>query len=89
MCDGVAVPYITLEMYPLLRDLVDDVVLVSEAEVKATIKRIALENRIIVEASAALGVAAALAASTEHQGPSVAVVTGASIDTDDLLRILK
>jgi threonine dehydratase len=89
MCDGVAVPYITAEMYPLLRDVVDHVVLVSEDEVKATIKRIALGNRVIVEGSAALAVAAALAASAEQQGPSVAVVTGGSIDTDDLLTILK
>jgi len=89
MCDGVAVPYITEEMYPLLRDVVDQVVLVSEDEVKATIKRLALGNRIIVEGSAALPVAAALAASTEQSGPSVAVVTGGSIDTDDLLKILR
>ena len=89
MCDGVAVPYITVEMYPLLRDVVDDVVLVSEDDVKATIKRIAIGNRLIVEGSAALPVAAALAASTENQGLSVAVVTGGSVDTDDLLTILK
>ncbi len=89
MCDGVAVPYITAEMYPLLRDVVDHVVLVSEDEVKATIRRIALRNRVIVEGSAALPVAAALAASTEQPGPSVAVVTGGSIDTDDLRTILK
>jgi threonine dehydratase len=76
-------------MYPLLRDVVDHVVLVSEDEVKATIKRIALGTRVIVEGSAALAVAAALAASAEQQGPSVAVVTGGSIDTDDLLTILK
>ncbi len=88
MCDGVAVPYITEEMYPLLRAVVDQVVLVSEDEVKATIKRLALGNRIIVEGAAALPVAAALAASTEQPGPSVAVVTGGSIDTDDLLTIL-
>ena len=89
MCDGVAVPFITEQMYPLLRDVVDDVVLVAEDEVRATIKRIALGNRLIVEGSAALPIAAALAASAEHQGPSVAVVTGGSIDTDELLKILK
>jgi len=89
MCDGVAVPFITEQMYPLLRDVVDDVVLVSEDEVRATIRRIALGNRMIVEGSAALPVAAALAASAEHRGPAVAVVTGGSIDTDDLLTILK
>ncbi len=89
ICDGVAVPFITEQMYPLLREVVDHVVLVPEDEVKATIKRIALGNRMIVEGSAALPVAAALAASVDQHGPSVAVVTGGSIDTDDLLKILK
>ncbi|MHC4429945.1 MAG: pyridoxal-phosphate dependent enzyme, partial [Planctomycetota bacterium] len=48
MCDGVAVPYITEEMFPVLREVVDDMVLVSEADVKATIRRLALGNRLIV-----------------------------------------
>ena len=89
MCDGVAVPYITEEVFPILREVVDDVVLVSEDDVKATIRRLALDNRIIVEGSAALPVAAALAASHEQRGRTVCVVTGGSIDTAKLLEILR
>ena len=37
MCDGVAVPYVTAEMFPLLCELADDAVLVSEDEVRAAI----------------------------------------------------
>ncbi len=88
ICDGVAVPYITDEMYPILRDVVDDVVLVSEEVVKDTIRRLALGNRMIVEGSAALPVAAALGTSAEQHGVAVCVVTGGSIDTDKLLKIL-
>jgi hypothetical protein len=44
ICDGVAVPYMTEEMFPLLRDVVDEVVLVSEADVKAAVKRLAVGN---------------------------------------------
>lgn len=89
MCDGVAVPYITDEMYPLLRDVVDDTVLVSDDDVRATIKRLALGNRLIVEGAAALPVAAALARSAKTAGPTVAIVTGGSIDTADLLEALR
>jgi threonine dehydratase len=88
MCDGVAVPYITDEMFPLLREIVDEVVLVTEDDVKATIKRLAFGNRMIVEGSAALPVAAALATSDDRRGRSVCIVTGASIDADKLLAIL-
>ena len=89
MCDGVAVPYITDEVYPILRPVVDDVVLVSEDAVRRTIKRLAMGNRLIVEGSAALSVAAALATPQEERGTSVCVLTGGSIDTDKLVQILQ
>jgi threonine dehydratase len=88
MCDGVAVPYMTEEVFALLRDLVDEVVLVAEDDVRATIRRLALGNRIIVEGSAALPVAAALATAPERRGRTVCVVTGGSIDTERLVEIL-
>jgi len=88
MCDGVAVPYITEEMFPLLSAVVDDVALVAEDAVKATIRRLALGNRIIVEGSGALAVAAALDAPREERARAVCVVTGGSIDTDKLVAIL-
>jgi threonine dehydratase len=88
LCDGVAVPYITAEMFPLLRELVDSVVLVSEEAVRATIRRLALDNRLIAEGAAALSVAAALAMPLEERGSSVCLVTGASIDARVLTEIL-
>ena len=88
MCDGVAVPYITDEVFPILQRVVDDVVLVSEDSVKATIKRLAQGNRIIAEGAAALSVAAALETPAEKRGQTVCLVTGGSIDTDKLLEIL-
>jgi threonine dehydratase len=88
MCDGVAVPYITEEMYPLLRDVVHDVVLVSDDEVKATIKRLALREKLVVEGAGALSVAAALAIPKEERGKSICVLTGGSIDPEKLAEIL-
>jgi len=88
ICDGVAVPYITDEVFAILREIVDEVVLVSEDSVKAVIKRLALRNRVIVEGAAALSVAAALATPPEARGRTVCLVTGGSIDTPLLLEIL-
>ena len=89
MCDGVAVPYITEEMFPILREVVDETVLVSEAKVRSTIRRLLLRDRVVVEGSGALAVAAALALPCDRRGRTVALVTGGSIDRDRLVEILR
>ena len=71
-----------------LRELVDDVLLVAENDVRSTIRRLARERRMIVEGSAALPVAAALADRGRFDGPVVAIVTGGSIDDTVLAGIL-
>jgi threonine dehydratase len=86
LCDGVAVPYITDQMYPLLVSLIDDVKLVSEKRVRETIRRLAGRDRIVAEGSGALAVAAAEDAG--GAGPAVAIVTGGSIDLSKLSGIL-
>lgn len=88
ICDGVAVPYITEEMFPLLKELVDESVLVSEKDVKAKVRRLALGNKIIAEPSGALATAAARAVDSKRRGLSVCLVTGGSIDVEKLLPML-
>jgi threonine dehydratase len=88
MCDGVAVPYMTEEMFPLLRDLADEVVLVSEEDVRGAIRLLANANHIIAEGAGALATAAALAMPRKKRGKAVCLVTGGSIDTSKLVEIL-
>lgn len=92
ICDGVAVPYITDELFPVLREIVDECVLVSEEDVKAMVRRLALRNKMVVEPSGALAAAAAVAAASdqgaESRGTSVAIVTGGSIDAEKFIAIL-
>ncbi len=88
ICDGVAVPYITDEMFGLLRDLTDDTVLVSEDDVRATIRHLALREKIVAEPSGALSLAAALATPAAERGTTVCIVTGGSIDAVKLAEIL-
>jgi threonine dehydratase len=87
--DGVAVPYLAAEMYPLLRDVVDEVVLVSEDATRAAIRQLALHNKMIVEGAGALATAAALNVPASERGTSVAVVTGGGIDLERFLTILQ
>jgi len=88
MCDGVAVPYVTDEMFPLLRSLADDSMLVSEDEVRAAIRELVTVNHVIAEGAGALATAAALSDPRAQHETSVCLVTGGSIDTVKLVEIL-
>lgn len=88
ICDGSAVPIITDEMYPLLRQVVDDSVIVSEKSVKKTMKDLILRHKLIVEGSGALATTAAIQESTDIQGKSVCLITGGTIDTEKLMTLL-
>jgi threonine dehydratase len=73
------------------RHLVDDVVLVSEAEMAEAVAALWREDEVRAEASGAAGVAALRAGRVRPPGarPTVAVVTGANIDEEALARILE
>lgn len=89
MSDGVAVPYLTDEMYPLLREIVDDIALVSEDDTMRAIRQLALDNKMVAEGAGALATAAAMAYPSEKRGLSVAVVTGGGIDIGKFIAILE
>jgi threonine dehydratase len=88
ICDGVAVPYVTEEMFPLLRELASRVHLVSDESVKSAVRRLALHNKIVAEPSGALATAAALEIPASERGKTVCLVTGGSIDAAKLAEIL-
>ena len=88
ICDGVAVPYMTKEMFPLLRELTDRSLLVSEHEVKRMVKALAVHQKLIVEGSGALALAAALSLDQATRGRTACLITGGSIDPVKLGAIL-
>ncbi|MDP9143758.1 MAG: pyridoxal-phosphate dependent enzyme [Actinomycetota bacterium] len=86
--EGASTPVITDEMYPLLRSLVDEVVLVSEDQVKDAMRRLALRNKLVTEGAGAAAVAAALSVPVKQRGTTVCVVSGGSVDEALLREIL-
>ena len=88
ICDGVAVPYMTDEVFAVINPLVDDVCLVSEDETRAAIRALAHKAHIVAEGSGALALAAAVKIPEAQRGLSVAPVTGGSIDHALLAQIL-
>lgn len=86
--EGASTPVITDEMYPILRRLVDEVVLVSEEEVMDAMRRLALGDKLVTEGAGAAAVAAALATPERDRGLAVCVVSGGSVDSSLLARVL-
>jgi threonine dehydratase len=86
--EGASTPVITDEMYPMLRRLVDEVVLVSEEQVVAAMRRLALQSKLVTEGAGAAAVAAALATSGTERGVSVCIVSGGSVDRSLFARVV-
>ena len=85
--DGIGSGSVLREMWPLLRELVDDVIVVSLADIRGAIRLLARHNRVIAEGAGAAALAAAL--SPQCGGRNVAaVVSGGNIDAARLAEIL-
>lgn len=66
--------------FALCRDLIDEVVLLSEAEIAAGIRHAALVENEIVEGAGAVGIAALLAGKVSPEGPTALILSGRNID---------
>lgn len=86
ICDGVAVPLVLPDVFEVLREVVDETVLISDRDAKAAVKRLALRNKLVAEPAGGLAVAAALAAATSAR--SACIVSGGSISAELLAEIM-
>ncbi|RUW56240.1 hydroxyectoine utilization dehydratase EutB [Mesorhizobium sp. M8A.F.Ca.ET.181.01.1.1] len=68
--------------FAMCRDLLDDVVLLSEDEIAAGIRHAYELEREIVEGAGAVGIAALLAGKAKAEGPVVALLSGRNIDME-------
>ncbi len=66
--------------FAMCRDLLDDVILLSEDEIAAGIRHAYAQEREIVEGAGAVGVAALLAGKVKANGPVVVLLSGRNID---------
>ncbi|KAJ2369632.1 threonine deaminase, partial [Coemansia sp. RSA 2607] len=83
--DGTAVCQVGRECFRLARDLIDEVILVSNDEVCAAIKDVFEDTRSVLEPSGALAVAGAKRYARSVQGKTlVAVTSGANMNFDRL-----
>lgn len=85
---GAGAPSVLAEMWPLVKELIDDTLVVPVADVANTIKMLFERDKIIVEGAGAIAVAAVSATRREF-GQSVCVVSGGNIDSAAMAAVLK
>ena len=85
--DGIGSTRLLDDMWPLLSDLVDDVIVVSVADAERGVRLAAEQSHLVVEGAAGVALAAALSPSCPGDRVA-AVLSGGNIDHRQLCRIL-
>ena len=75
--------------FPLVQQVVDAVVTVSEAELRAAMRATAAEEHLIVEGAACVAVAAMAARRGVSGWPAVVILTGSNVDVETLAEVLR
>ncbi len=86
MADGLRVQQLGERTWPVIKACVDEIVTVSEAEIRAAMRAIAAGARLIAEPSGAVATAGALKCGADL-GRSVAVVSGGNVDLETLAAV--
>jgi threonine dehydratase len=79
IADGLATRTPDANNVRAIRELVDDIELVSEQQMLDAVRHLLIEEHIVAEAAGAAASAALLAQSRNVRGPTVALVTGANV----------
>ncbi|MFQ5564766.1 MAG: hydroxyectoine utilization dehydratase EutB [Paracoccaceae bacterium] len=66
--------------FPLCRDYLDDVILVTEEEIYRALQTIYYEDRIVCEGASVVGSAAVQAGKVRVNGPTATIITGRNLD---------
>ncbi|UMA64326.1 hydroxyectoine utilization dehydratase EutB [Roseivivax marinus] len=74
--------------FSMCRDLLDDVVLVTEAEIYHALQMLYHEERLIAEGACVVGMAAVEAGKLDLTGPTGTILTGRNLDMDVFTRIV-
>ena len=89
IADGIAVKIPSDFTMPLLEDLLDDIVAVTDEEISEAIVLLLERVKLVVEGAGAVGVAALLAGRAGGSGPAAAVLSGGNIDATMLISVMR
>ncbi|MGH7594146.1 MAG: pyridoxal-phosphate dependent enzyme, partial [Gemmatimonadales bacterium] len=90
IADGLGAPFAGEFTYPIIRDLVDDVVLVTDAEVAAAMSLILTRMKLLAEGAGAAATAALLAGRIPQASGRrvVAILSGGNVDVGRLKELV-
>ena len=74
--------------FPLCREYLDEVVLVSEQEIRDAMQTLFFEDRIVAEGASVVGLAAVLSGKVRPRGPVGTIITGRNLDSATFLGIM-
>jgi threonine dehydratase len=89
IADGIAVKVPSDFTMPLLEDLLDDMVAVSDEEISEAIVLLLERAKLVVEGAGAVGVAALLAGKAGGSGTAIPVLSGGNIDPTMLISVMR
>jgi len=90
LADGIAVKTVGDRTFPVVRDLVDEVVLVDEEEIALAIVSLLERNKLMVEGAGAVGLAALLNGKVKRlSGKTVALLSGGNIDVKTIAVVVE
>src|SRR5437588_9802939 len=89
IADGIAVKIPSDFTMPLLEELLDDIVAVSDEEISEAIVLLLERAKLVVEGAGAVGVAALLAGRAGGSGPAIPILSGGNIDATMLISVMR
>ncbi|MGL6278196.1 MAG: threonine ammonia-lyase [Gaiella sp.] len=89
IADGIAVKVPGALTAPIVRDLLDDLVVADDEEIAKAIVLLAERSKLVAEGAGAAPVAAILAGRIGGEGPVCAVVAGGNIDATTLVSVVR
>src|SRR5436309_4452435 len=89
IADGIAVKIPSDFTMPLLEDLLDDMVVVTDEEISEAIVLLLERAKLVVEGAGAVGVAALLAGKVGGTGTAVPILSGGNIDATMLISVMR
>jgi threonine dehydratase len=89
IADGLSAPFAGALTHAIVRDLVDEVVLVTDDEIREAMRILALRAKIVAEPAAAAGVAALLSGRADPKpGPVAVIISGGNVAPELVASVL-
>jgi threonine dehydratase len=89
IADGIFVKTVGERTGPILEDVLDDLVSVTDDEICQAIVLLLERVKLVVEGAGAVGVAALLSGKAGGEGPAVALLSGGNIDPTVLISVMR